>query len=311
MRPSSPSDRLDAEPEGQARDLVLQPARPSDPSGPLRVGTLSWSKPRRDNPLLAPDQFLATLEQVHAKAPEPWDLLLASGRTLSAEPPSEDILAMTCGSPILFEVINPGGDTARWVLAHGDPQARSDRLRSEQILVRGGDEPAIYDRLTGEISAGGGVIRIKGIETKLVLLICGENNALDTYGRGRSTFCRPGPGLSDRLGGRWIALNPAHSPYWGQSKMTGFAKVGRVGGVGETMARTVSGRGPNADGTMPPVAFIHANNFFADEPRTKSYASVAFGPGGKMSPYLIEEGTVAGSGGEETQWVSSTYEIPA
>jgi len=39
--------------------------------------------------------------------------------------------------------------------------------------------------------------------------------------------------------------------------MKGFAKVGRVGGVGDTKARTAAGRGPYADGTSPPLAFVH------------------------------------------------------
>lgn len=310
MRPTSPSDRSD-EPGGQSQEIDLLTGLTTDPSRPLRIGTLSWSVPRRDRELLDPDQFLATLEGLHAMAPEPWDLLLASGRTLSVEPPAQEVLASTGGSAVLFEVINSDRPTARCVLAQGCPEPRGDRLRSEQILVRGGDESATYDRLAAELSHGGGVIRIKGMKTKLVLLICGENNALDTYGRGRSALCRPGPGLAERLGGRWIALNPAHSPYWGQSKMTGFAKVGRVGGVGETMARTVSGRGPYADGTRPPVAFIHANNFFADEPRTKDYASVAFCESGRMTPARCEAGAIPGREGEAVHWIFSAYEIPA
>jgi hypothetical protein len=207
---------------------VRQPHQP----GSLRLGTLSWSVPRRDRQLLDPDQFLATLVQVHAGDPEPWDLLLASGRTLVAEPSAEDVMAQAVGSAVLFEVINPGGSTARWVLVHGGPQPRADRLRSEQILVRGGDDPTPYNRLAAELAAGGGVIRIPGNETRLVLLICDENNALNTYGKSRSALCRSGPGLADHLGGRWIALNPSHSAYWPQSKMKGFAKFGWVGGVG-------------------------------------------------------------------------------
>jgi hypothetical protein len=310
MRPSSPSDRFNGEPEGQAHDLDLLTALPTDPAGTLRIGTLSWSVPRRDRHPLAPDEFLATLKQVLAEAQEPWDLLLAAGRTLSIEPPSEEVLARTGGSAVLFEVINPGGNSARWILAHGGTQSRTDRLRSEQIIVRGGDDPAKYERLAADLTAGGGVIRHGGSDTSLILLICGENNALDIYGRGRSAFCRPGPGLAGRLGGRWVALNPAHSPYWPQSKMTGFAKVGRVGGVGETMARTVAGRGPYADGTRPPVAFVHANNFYADEPRTRAFASVAFGATARITPSRSEKGTISGPIGEEIHWIFSAYDIP-
>ena len=269
---------------GRYQEIELLARRPCGPDIPLRVGTLSWSLPRRGRDLLTAEQFLATLEQVHVKAPEPWHLLLASGRTLSDEPVPEDVLAGTNGTAVVYEVINPGRTTARWIFAHGGTQARGHPLRTEQILVRGGDERVVYDRLADQLLAGGGVIPIEGSDTKFVLLICGENNALGTSGRNRSVFRFPCPGLASRLGGRWIALNPAHDPYWPQSKMKGFAKVGRVGGVGETMARTVVGRGPYADGTRPPAAFIHANNFYADEPRTRAYASVAFDPKGRMTP---------------------------
>lgn len=93
--------------------------------------------------------------------------------------------------------------------------------------------------------------------------------------------------------------------------MKGFAKVGRVGGVGETMARTVAARGPYADGTSPPVAFIHANNFFADEPKTRAYASVAFNAAGRMTPVRTEEGGVPAENPQRIFWSFSAFEIPA
>lgn len=309
MRPASPSDRP-GEAGGHSQEIDLLTGRTADTSRPVRIGTLSWTVPRRERGLLAPDQFLATLQGLHAKSPEPRDLLLCSGRTLAAEPPVQDVLARTGGADVLFEAINPDQSTARWVLAHGGPEPRADRLRTEQSLVRGGDDPATYERLAGELASGGGVVRLSGGDFRLVLLICGENNALDTYGRDRSALCRPGPGLADKLGGRWVALNPAHSPYWPQIARKGFAKVGKVSDGGETMARTVAGRGPYADGTSPPVAFVHANNFFDDEPRTKEYASVAFDSAGRMTPVRTEEGTVAGVGGGMVNWLFSAYEIP-
>jgi hypothetical protein len=266
--------------------------------------------PRRGGDLLDPDEFLTTLGQLREGHREPWDVLLASGRTLSAEPPPREIRAGTGGSPVLFEVVNDTGRTARWLLNHGVTEARTEPIRSEQILVRGGDEAACYDRLSSVLVAGGGVLRLRGRRTRLVLLICGENNALNTRGRGLSTLSRPGPGLSETLGDRWVALNPAHSPYWPQSKMTGFARVGRVGGVGETMARTVARRTPYPDGTSPPLAFVHANNFLADRPRTRDYATVAFGPEGRLAPESVIQGEItAAGGGEPLRWLAASYRI--
>ncbi|QDV36920.1 hypothetical protein [Tautonia plasticadhaerens] len=273
--------------------------------------TLSWSVPRRGGNLLCPEDFLTTLGRLRDRHPEPWDLLLASGRTLSAEPPPGAIRARTGGSPVLFEVINDTGRTARWLLNHGDREARSGPIRSEQIVVRGGDEAACYDLLSSVLGAGGGVLRLRGRRTRLILLICGENNALNTRGRGLSTLARPGPVLAEALEHGWVALNPAHSPYWPQSKMTGFAKVGRVGGVGETMARTVTRRTPYPDGTSPPLAFVHANNFLADQPRTREYASVAFGPEGRLASESLIEGEIPTTeGGEQLGWLAASYRIP-
>lgn len=282
---------------------------PHVPGDALRIVTLSWSVSRRGGDLLDPEDFLTTLDQLRGRHPEPWDVLLASGRTLSSEPPPREIRARV-GSPVLFEVMNGRGNTARWLLNHGDPDASSEQIRSEQILVRGGDGVACYDRLSSVILAGGGVVRLQDRGTCLVLLICGENNALNTRGRGLSALLRPGSWPSQTLGGRWVALNPAHSPYWPQSKMTGFAKVGRVGGVGETMARTVARRMPYLDGTSAPLAFVHANNFLADQPRTKAYASVAFGPEGRLAPDWTVEGEFPAYGAiGPLRWLAASYRI--
>jgi hypothetical protein len=90
----------------------------------------------------------------------------------------------------------------------------------------------------------------------------------------------------------------------------GFAKVGRVAGVGPTMARTVSLQGRYADGTRPPVAFIHANNFFADEPRTRVFASVVFDAMSRMTPIRSEGGRVPVHDDQSLHWLFSGYEIP-
>jgi hypothetical protein len=147
MRPSRRSDQTIEEPVGLSQEIEIHPGTPLAPGVSLGIGTLSWSLPRLGHDLLTADQFLTTLGQVHEKAPGPWVLLLASGRTLTDEPRPEEILTRTGGTAVLFEVINSGRSTARWVLAHGGTQARTHRLRSEQILVRSGDQPVIYDRV--------------------------------------------------------------------------------------------------------------------------------------------------------------------
>jgi hypothetical protein len=295
---------------GEAGEILVE--CPHEAGDALRLVTLSWSIPRRGGDLLDPEDFLTTLDQLRGRHPEPWDMLLASGRTLSSEPSPREIRSRTGGSPILFEVINDRGSTARWLLTHGDSEAHTKQLRSEQILFRRGDEVACYDRLSSVLGAGGGVLSLRGRRTRLVLLICGENNALNTSWRGLSTLCHPGPGLTRSLGHRWVALNPAHSPYWPQKTRMGFAKVGQDGGVGPTMSRSVARRTPYPDGTSPPLAFVHANNFFADEPRTTTYASVAFGPAGRLAPeWTVEDEFPAAGGGGSLRWLAASYRILA
>jgi len=214
------------------------------------------------------------------------------------------------GTPVLFEVVNPDR-SARWLLIHQEVQDRAEVTRSSQIIYRSGDSEGAYGRFVREIASGHGVIRLADRGLTLVLFICGENNALRTDGRNLSAVHDPTGGLAETLGGRWVALNPAHTPYWPQHTRRGFAKVGRIGERSETMARPVARRQSYGDGTNPPVAFIHANNFFAEEPKTKAYASVVFGPQGRVQPFRTTEGEVLRKEGESVHWLFSAYEESA
>ena len=190
MRTHPPPDHREGRAglRAEATDITL--ASP-DPAGRAPVlGTVSWSVPRRGGGLLSTDQFLATLEQFWLRRAGPWDLLLASGRTLRDEPEAQEVLARTGRSPVLFEVANPGG-TARWLLAHRGSLGRSDLLRSEQILFRSGDDEQTYQRLVSVIAFGHGVVRLQERELTLVLLICGENNALRCDHRNLSALYYP------------------------------------------------------------------------------------------------------------------------
>src|SRR4051794_27531075 len=94
----------------EAGEIVVESHHHGDA---LRLLTLSWSVPGRGGDLLDPEDFLTTLGRLRERHPKPWDVLLASGRTLSAEPSPRDMRAVTGGSPVLFEVANEKGSTAR------------------------------------------------------------------------------------------------------------------------------------------------------------------------------------------------------
>jgi hypothetical protein len=307
MRPSGRSDGPIEEPAGQGQVLELVTGRPIDPDGPLRVGTLSWSVPKRVYGRLRTGEFLSALEQVAGRECRP-DLLLVSGRTLADEPDALDLAERAAGIPVVLEIANRDG-SARWLLANGRSPCLT-LLRQSQILVRSGDSDDTYRRLVAEVVVGNGVIRFGANGMKLLLLICGENNALRWDSSNLSALYYPAAGLADLLGGRWVVLNPAHSPYWPQIRSKGFAKVGVVAGSGETMARPVARSRTYKDGTSSPIAFVHANNFYAEEPKTKAYASVAFGANGRMTPTHTGKGVVSGQCGEDIHWMFSGYEIP-
>jgi hypothetical protein len=275
---------------------TLNPRTPLDRA--LRLGTVSWSVAGRELSLSA-DVFLETLGQLFNRGVR-VDLLLASGRPLLEDPCPSDVLSRTGDTPVVF------GVGPRWLLISKGAQDRAEAvvLRTRQVLARSDAGRSDYLSFTNQILAGRGVIRVADLELTLVLFICGENNALRINGRKSSVLRYPGPGLAEILGGRWVALNPAHRPYWPQVKSKGFAKVGRtVDGSGPTMGRVVGLRQPYDDGTIPPIAFVHANNFLADKPGTRRYASVAFGAHAAGPPICAE----IEADGRKVQWCFSAY----
>jgi hypothetical protein len=311
---SVPDVSLRSVDQGPQAELILDLRKPCD--GAVRIGTVSWSVSRSGGDLLPPELFLETLEQLPCRGVEGLDLLLASGRTLSGEPAARDVLDASRGTAVLFAVVNrerngdPDG-SARWLIMHDGARDPAEVLRASQVLSRRQDDQGAYRRFVDEVSCGQGVIRLADRGLTFVLFICGENNALRTDDRAPSAIYESTGELAQVLGGRWVALNPAHTPYWPQIGRKGFAKVGRIGRIGETMARVVARRASYRDGTNPAVAFIHANNFFAEELKTKAYASVAFSPQGKVQPFRTAEGEVFGKEGEKVHWLFTAYEESA
>lgn len=313
MRTGSSVPDVSSKSVDQGPQAVLIPDLRKPCDGAVRIGTVSWSVSRSGGDLLPPGLFLETLERLPCGGVEGLDLLLASGRTLSGEPAARDVLDASRGTAVLFEVVNRerNGDpdrSARWLLMHDGARERAEVLRVSQVLTRRQDDQGAYRRFVDEISCGHGVIRLADRGLTFVLFICGENNALRTDDRAPSAIHESTGRLAQVLGGRWVALNPAHTPYWPQIRRKGYAKVGRIGSNGATMARVVARRPSYCDGTNPPVAFIHANNFFAEEPKTKAYASVAFSPQGRVQPFRTAEGEVFGKEGEIVHWLFTVYE---
>jgi hypothetical protein len=205
--------------------------------------------------------FEAALKQV-PKQPPP-DLLLVAGRTLEAMPDTRALPR----TAIVFEARN--GGRRSWYLA---AKARRSRLRVDQLVYKH-DNVTELGQLARLVARRGGLIQYPNIS--LLLLICSENNALNT--RNKSSVLRESRGgLHGILGQRpWIVLNPAHNPYRSRSRPTGYAKIGPVAGYDPTLERLVHDQWHYHDGTRAPIAVIHCNNF-NDKNWTHKVASRCF-----------------------------------
>lgn len=217
------------------------------PRRALRIGTLSWKLEHEQRDLNL-DTFEAALKQAVRRRPQP-DLILVAGRTLQTAP-ARCVLPRTA---IVLEAKNR--DCRSWYLA---TSAGCSRLREDQIVYKH-DELREMSQLSRLVARGRGLIQHPGVS--LLLLICGENNALNTRG-GSSVLREARGGLHGHLGKQpWIVLNPAHKPYKSRSRSSGYAKIGPVAGCAPTLKRLVHQQWEYRDGTRAPLAVIHCNNF--------------------------------------------------
>jgi hypothetical protein len=136
MGPSGRGDRPKEEPRVQAKEITRPAVNPTDPTGPLRIGTLSWSVRRRGYDGLTTEPFLSALGQVAGLGWRP-DLLLVSGRTLSDEPDARDLAERASEIPVVFEVANHDG-YARWLLTKGQSPGLTLLRQSQRVYEKPG-----------------------------------------------------------------------------------------------------------------------------------------------------------------------------
>ncbi|NMO14572.1 hypothetical protein HPC49_13590 [Pyxidicoccus fallax] len=246
----------------------------------LRIATLSRVEEAGiDAPYPTEDALQALRAASRHAAFGGEDFWLCSGYTLSRLPDAEEVLEASGQVSVIFEVWDSktSGFVSWFCAFRGKTKARCVLLRRGQFIFRRRDlhdEPRSVQKLARVLELGAGTIRFDGLNLTLVLLICGENNAVTAL---RETASKSDtPALRQIVSAPWAVLNPSHHAYWPQSKMTGFAKVGRVGNAGPTLAHHVqSGQGS--------ASFIlHCNNYLRRdlnpdaERRTRQYASVVF-----------------------------------
>jgi hypothetical protein len=263
----------------------------------------------------SPDDFLATVATASARLGV-CDLIVTAGLTVSTEPMSQVVLEASGGTPLLFEV-DTGAIGRSWLVAHrigGSPQNVVLRLRQ---LAQRFDDYEGFRQVAGAVAGNAGVIEFAGADVRLVLLICGENNSVDPYAD-RSVFKRRPEGpeqaarLRDTVGGPWVMLNPAHARYYPQVLPTGFGKVGTVQigesrKAGPTLRWLAERTRRYRDGTTPPIAVVHVNNFDPQHSETEEFSTVVFGQARAVG--RTTTGMVATVSAGRRPWRARTIEI--
>lgn len=297
-------------PGGSTGGTSVVIAKRSKESGEIRVGTLSWTGDLGASSYLSVTEFLAAVEVARPVISASVDLVLCAGRRVYENDRSlrpGDILERSGGAPVMFEWLaedEDGSERCEWQIAFVDAgRPRLEVLRRDQLVQSSKDAKAAYRRLACAIAKGAGTVAIEGSNTRLVLLICGENNLLKHPGPGSA--CRVDhhsraevQRLATALAGAWVALNPAHNPYWPPGRATGAANVMEIGGASPLLGRVVAPHRSYKDGTRAPTALIHVNTFLRGtngEPhRTEASAHVAFGQVRNDTPTHVERSGIIG-----------------
>lgn len=236
----------------------------------LTIGTLSFVA---SEDFLTPNRFLDAVRWACSARRFPMSLLLASGRTVSRAPSPTEILDASDGVPVLFESTRGGG----YQFASGNGAGAQPRtLRDGQLVYTRVGPTADRKRLRRLISLlekRAGVISIENSLISLVLLVCGENNSVH-YGNRQSVMIDGGSAKLDVFKQPWLMLNPAHLPY--PTQRGGYVKVGKdTFGHGPMLEKLVRRKAAYSDGTIPPLAVVHCNNFTTTA-FTRSNAHVVF-----------------------------------
>ena len=247
------------------------------------------------------------------------DLVLAAGHSLASEPKPSTILEATDGVPVLLEVRERPEGPARWVLFAKNLPGTKAVLREEQIVQQIGSSTKAFGTLRSVLLGGKGHVVFEGTGVRAVLLICGENNALNRKnlfsvfrGRPRSEVYAGSSGGGDPLlDESWLVLNPAHGAYGAiGTTRAGWGKVGSFIRKGRRYKPLLqqwtypSGK-PYRDGTRDPFAVLHCNNFTGD-PRTIRLASRLFTLGRSVHANMPRH---AGRSSEQ-DWVATVYNLP-
>lgn len=242
-------------------------------AGELRVGLIGWRQLDRDTPTLTLSALRRSLRQAFRDdAPDlvlcagagvmlPRETALGQKRSKSVQSTIGPSLAAAAGCSVLFE--QGGDDAGQWLLA----TSRGLHLIRHWQHATDKDEVARYGIFTlaeWHVGLGAMVVQNGVRPVTLLLAICNEVRAFE---RGRDKDASViGVGLRGGTApkvfqGDWVLLHPAHHSYL-RSQDRGFAISHPTADVPVSLLAGLTASGPFKDGTRPPLAALHASNYY-------------------------------------------------
>ena len=286
-------------------------ASPGIKATKLVVGTVSWARGDDDEPLSRARFIEALKASVAAKGKVPH-VLLCAGHTLSTTPQAATVLQATDDIPVIFETRNRDGSGSYRLAMVVDGAPTSIVLRNRQLVVHAGDATpngALQTKLVGLIAQGAGVIATSATGPALVLLICGENNAVH-HAKPPSVMHGGQNETLDVMKRPWVLLNPAHTPYATAGGGRVKIETGQYG-HGPMLGHLAAANTTFNDGTTSPIAVVHCNTFFVGDgaraETTRRNSSVVFtrdSAGERLEPLLVVSDAAPAA-----SWIHARYAL--
>jgi len=248
----------------------------------LNFVTLSWDYDSYDEGKdLFSEVIKDTLCVVDRKILRDADFLICAGRSFkigrSRSKDAKRVLSLSHEKPIIFEVFK-SKDIKQWCVVYkSGGKINFDTIRTFQIIAKATElnhkkYPILSNQakkiLSKALKRDEGLFCFKNKKVRLQLLICGENNFVKERKSSlkKSLFVTGNP--IDKVPNfckdeNWVLVNPSHGPYKNVRIGGGanFNRIGRKHPTGPLVGGLVKRAGPYSDGTYPPAAVIHVNNY--------------------------------------------------
>lgn len=259
------------------------------------------------------------------------DFVICAGRAVTipkqfqTSEQAKSALKCTQGASIIFEVLGTGEERSWGVLWKDHKEVHFDIVRSHQIIATSEEtdknaRPIRFKKVLSSfkhlLDKHEGLLHFRNQYCRLQLFICGENNFIKKRAARskESLFVFDLNELGSRMpipkfcaDKKWVLVNPSHRPYTPVIS-GGGANYNTVGEIRPTVARMIKDT-RYKDGTYPPSALIHVNNYSAFGTWSKGQATRVFAKKGglRSNKSVGEVRKVDGEG--QTVFISRKFQI--